>query len=405
MRIRRLKVLIYVPVAALDGEGATNTHVRELAEDLAKLGNQVTVVCQLNNTTYGGLASIKRVRKIDGKVVRFIFSTIHGLFLGMVTVSRRKYDLVYARAALNGFNAYLVASLARLPCVIEVNGLMRTEIKVGWVGWWRKAAGYIMSWFEDMSFRRCRHLIAVTPEIKEALIADLGLEPGKITVIPNGANIDLFKPMDSKLAKKRIGLTELSHLIVFVGHLIAWQGVEYLIRSIPRVVRDCPDATVLIVGEGLIKERLVKLAEQIGISDRVIFTGMIPYDKVPLYINASDICVAPFIREKNEILGVSPLKIYEYAACGKAIVTSRLPGLEFVEKCEMGVLIQPDSAEDLAKAIIKLLQNPELSKQMGENGRKYIVENHSWESVARKVAELCRQVIEEHRKNQNKKKP
>jgi glycosyltransferase involved in cell wall biosynthesis len=399
-----LKVLIYVPVAALDGEGATNTHVRELAEDLAKLGNQVTVVCQLNNTTYRGLASIKRVRKIDGKVVRFIFSTIHGLFLGMVTVSRRKYDLVYARAALNGFNAYLVASLARLPCVIEVNGLMRTEIKVGWVGWWRKAAGYIMSWFEDMSFRRCRHLIAVTPEIKEALIAGLGLEPGKITVIPNGANIDLFKPMDSKLAKKRIGLTELSRLIVFVGHLIAWQGVEYLIRSIPRVVRDCPDAMVLIVGEGLIKERLVKLTEQIGISDRVIFTGMIPYDKVPLYINACDVCAAPFIKERNERSGMSPLKIYEYAACGKVIVASQLPGLEFIEQHKLGILVEPDSPQELAASIIKLLREPKLRRKMGENGRKYVVENHSWESVAKRVAKVCAQVTEEHGGKQNKKK-
>lgn len=396
-----MKVLIYVPVAALDGEGATNTHVRELAEDLAKLGNQVTVVCQLNNTTYGGLASIKRVRKIDGKVVRFIFSTIHGLFLGMVTVSRRKYDLVYARAALNGFNAYLVASLARLPCVIEVNGLMRTEIKVGWVGWWRKAAGYIMSWFEDMSFRRCRHLIAVTPEIKEALIADLGLGPGKITVIPNGANIDLFKPMDSKLAKKRLGLTELSRLIVFVGHLIAWQGVEYLIRSIPRVVRDCPDATVLIVGEGLIKERLVKLAEQIGISDRVIFTGMIPYDKVPLYINACDVCAAPKLPLG---IGYSPLKLYEYMACGKPVIGTRTSGFEILEQNNAGLLVNPQKSGELGNAIVKLLRDEGLRKQMGENGRKYVVENHSWEGVAKKVVDVCQQVIEEHREKQNKNK-
>jgi glycosyltransferase involved in cell wall biosynthesis len=394
-----LKVLIYLPVAQLDGEGATNTHVRELAEDLAKLGNQVTVICQLKNTTYGGLASIKRVRMVDGKVVRFIFSTIHGLFLGMVTVSRSKYDLVYARAALNGFNAYLVASLARLPCVIEVNGLMRTEIKVGWLGWWRKAAGYIMSWFEGMSFRRCHHLIAVTPEIKEALIADLGLESGKITVIPNGANIDLFKPMDSKRARKRLGLPELSRLIVFVGHLIAWQGVEYLIRSIPRVVRDCPDAMVLIVGEGLIKERLVKLTEQIGISDRVIFTGMIPYDKVPLYINACDVCAAPKLPLG---IGYSPLKLYEYMACGKPVVATRTSGFEILEQNNAGLLVNPQKSEELGNAIVRLLKDEELRKQMGENGRKYVVENHSWESVAKRVAEVCAQVTEEHERKQNK---
>jgi len=102
---------------------------------------------------------------------------------------------------------------------------------------------------------------------------------------------------------------------------------------------------------------------------------------------------------------VSPLKIYEYGACGKAIVTSRLPGLEFIEQYETGVLVQPDNAEELAAAIIKLLREPELRRQMGENGRKYVVKNHSWESVAKRVAEVCEQTLHEHEKEQKKRKP
>jgi glycosyltransferase involved in cell wall biosynthesis len=397
-----LKVLIYLPVAPLDGEGATETHVRELAENLSKLGNQVTVVCQLKNTNNGGLASIKRVRMVDGKIVRFIFSTIYGLFLGIATVLKNKYDLVYARAALNGASAYLVASLARLPCVIEVNGLLRDEIKVGWVGWWRKAVGYIMSWFEGKSFRRCHHLVAVTPEIKEALIANLGLEQGKITVIPNGANIDLFKLKNCDQARRQLGLDHANHLVVFVGQLIAWEGVHYLIKSIPYVLQECPVTKFLIVGGGVMKQELVRFSEQIGVSDKAIFTGKVPYDKVPLYINASDVCVAPLIRTRNEKAGVSPLKIFEYAACEKAIVTSRLPGLEFIERDKLGILVEPDSPQELAASIIKLLREPKLRRQMGENGRKYVVKNHSWESVAMKVTEVCQQVIHEHKRQHNK---
>jgi len=295
-----LKILIYVPIAILPSGDAGAIRIRELAENFAKLGNQVTILCQLRNGTYGGIATIKRIRQVDGKILGFIFSTIYGLFAGIATLFREKYDLVYAVAGLNGANAYLVASLARLPCIIEVNGLMRDEIRVGWVGWWRKAAGYTMSWFEEMSFRRCHHLIGVTPEIKEALIADLGLNPVKIVAIPNGANIDLFKPIDCKQARKQLGLSEVSHLVIFAGQLAAWEGVHYLIKSIPYVLQEYPGTKFLIVGDGRMNEELVKLSEQINVSDNTIFTGRVPYDRVPLYINASDVCVAPLIRARNE---------------------------------------------------------------------------------------------------------
>jgi glycosyltransferase involved in cell wall biosynthesis len=153
---------------------------------------------------------------------------------------------------------------------------------------------------------------------------------------------------------------------------------------------------LLIVGDGPIKEELVRIAEELGISSKVLFTGIVAYERVPLYINASNVCVAPFIRERNEKSGVSPLKIYEYAACGKAIVASRLPGLGFAEQAKTGILVEPDNSEELADAITKVLQETELGQQMGENGRKYVMENHSWESVARRVGEVCEQALTEH---------
>jgi glycosyltransferase involved in cell wall biosynthesis len=399
-----LKILIYVPVAVLPSGDAGAIRIRELAENFAKLGNQVTILCQVRSSTYGGIATIKRLKPVGAKVIGFIFSTIQGLFSGIATLFREKYDLVYATAALNGANAYLVASFARLPCIIEVNGLMRDEIRVGWVGWWRKAAGYTMSWFEEMSFRRCHHLIAVTPEIKKALIADLGLNPAKIVAIPNGANIDLFKPVDCDQARKQLGLDQVTHLVAFVGRFSAWEGVHYLIKSIPYVLQEYPGTKFLIVGDGRMNEELVKLSEQINVSDNTIFTGRVPYDRVPLYINASDLCVAPLIKAMNEKAGVSPMKIFEYAACEKAIVASRLPGLEFIARDNLGILVEPDSPEELADAIMKLLREPELRRQMGKNGRKHVVENHSWESVARKVGEVCEQVIGEHKGEQRKTK-
>jgi len=392
-----------VPTIVIDHGGGNSIHVRELGENLSKLGNKVGVICRLAGGSYNGLASIKQVKSPNIKVVSWFWANIYGLFLGLVTTKANKYDLVYTRAGVSAA-AWLISRLAKVPYVTEVNGLIWDEARISWVGWWRKAFGYFLNWIEGKAYRHSQHVVAVTPRIKEVLVAALGIKPEKIAVIPNGANTDLFRPMDSKQAKDPLDLNQAERLIVFVGKILAWQGIHYLIRSVPYILEECPDTKILIVGDGPEKEELVKLAKEIGVSDWIIFAGMVSYDKVLLYINASDICVAPFIRERNEKSGVSPLKIYEYGACEKAIVASRLPGLEFIEQDKLGILVEPDRPEELAAAIIKLLREPEIRRQMGENGRKYVVENHSWESVARKVAEVCQQVVEEHKAKRNRRR-
>lgn len=97
---------------------------------------------------------------------------------------------------------------------------------------------------------------------------------------------------------------------------------------------------------------------------------------------------------RKDILG-SPLKLCEYMVCGKPVVASRKSCFEILEENKAGLLVDPENPQEFAGAIIKLLRDPELRKQMGENGRKYVVGNRSWESVARKVAEVCEQVIKE----------
>ena len=145
------------------------------------------------------------------------------------------------------------------------------------------------------------------------------------------------------------------------------------------------------------KEELIELAEQLDVSDKVIFMGMVPYQRVPLYINASDVCAAPFVKVRNERSGVSPLKLCEYLACRKPVVASKLSGLEILEQNNTGILVKPENPEALANAIIRLLQNSDCRNQMGENGRRYVVENRSWESVAKRVAEVCEQNLKRHK--------
>jgi glycosyltransferase involved in cell wall biosynthesis len=234
-------------------------------------------------------------------------------------------------------------------------------------------------------------IIVVTPKLKELLHSEYGVKSDRITVIQNGANTDLFKPMDVIKARGELGLALNRNYICFVGMLERWQGVEYLIKSLPLILDQCPETRLLIVGDGPIKQELVELTKQNGVSDKVIFTGMVPYKKVPLYLNVGDVCVAPKVRLKS---GYSPLKLCEYLACQKPVVASRASGLEILEDCRGGILVEPEDPFELATAIVTLLKDRDLRKQMGENGRKYVLENQSWESVAKRVADVCQSLID-----------
>jgi glycosyltransferase involved in cell wall biosynthesis len=143
------------------------------------------------------------------------------------------------------------------------------------------------------------------------------------------------------------------------------------------------------------KNDLLELCRELGVEERFIFTGVIAYDRVPLYINASDICTAPFIFARNSKIGLSPLKLYEYMACGKPVIASSIKGVsDALEASGGGIHVLPENPDALAEGILKLLDNPDMRMKMGSKGLSYVIENYSWYSVAKKVNEVCKSGLE-----------
>jgi glycosyltransferase involved in cell wall biosynthesis len=309
---------------------------------------------------------------------------IYVFFSALITILRRKrrFDIIYRRHNL--FNSeYLLAKLFRIPSVREVNGIVADEARITRSG--DRVSLWIIDRIERFNISKADKMIVVTPKLKELLHSEYGIKSDRITVVQNGANTDLFKPMDVIKVRDELNLRQDCSYICFVGILVQWQGIEYVIRSMPLVLGECPQTQLIIVGDGQMKQELMSLADQVGVLNNMIFTGMVPYQKVPLYVNASDVCVAPKVGLRS---GYSPLKLCEYMACGKPVVASRASGLEILEDSQGGILVEPGNSLELGTAITRLLQDKELRKQMGENGRRYVLQNLSWESVARKVAEV-----------------
>jgi len=332
----------------------------------------------------------------------FLFKLTHLVsILRVIMVSNP--DIIYTRNVSFALLGLLIKRIKNAKLVLELNGLFSEDWKSGkklYVGIKKLYVGIkniVWSYLEIFVAKKADAVIAVAQGIKDILI-QRGGDRNKIFVIPNGANVDMFRQINNSAAINELrnhhSISENDYIVAFIGNLAPHHGIEYLIKSAPLVLNVLPNTKFLIVGDGAIKKELINLSERIGVSDEIIFTGRVSYEIVPLYINMADVCVAPFIRARNERIGLSPLKIYEYLACGKPVVASDIKGVgDLLRHSNAGIAVTPEDPVELANAIIKLLKDEELRRQMGENGRKVVVNNYSWEHTAKKTIEVFKKIL------------
>ncbi len=405
--MNELKILLLDIVKPLKSPGGCSVHRLELVNNLARLNHEVHII-SMRNLSFSTFKTIKCYYiSTEYKPLLYINYAVLFLYLAIF----KQFDAVYTRDPNIGFLACLIFRKLKGNNVIhEVNGIAADEQKLirdqsrSIIAkpiniFTQKINDRILEFMRTYTLKNASFIISVTEGIKKHLIKFYGIDQKRICVIGNGANIEIFKPLDKKTSIRKLKLNETNCYVCFSGLLAPWQGVEHLIQAAPLILTKIHNAQFLIIGDGQMKKEWMLLANNLGISDMFIFTGKVPYEQVPLYINASDVCVAPFIVARNAKIGLSPLKMYEYLACGKPVVASNIPGVsDLLDKSGGGIAVTPENSREFADAVINLLQNKDLSKQMGANGRKYVVENHSWASVAKKVAKVCENVIAEKNK-------
>ncbi len=392
------------PLSLADG---SLIHRYELVSNLARLNNDIHIF-----TT--GPTSFLNIANVHGHYVppgNFLSLTVNYFISSIHLLGSETFEVIYTRNPNFGFLAGLFCKSRCKKIVYELNGIPEDEKNL----FREKYEGSNVSQSRENRFsnryfsaqarfklfilkkalRFSDKIIAVTPGIKTNLEKVYNIPEEKIVVVSNGANTSLFKPLEQETCRKMLGLNLEIPYICFVGNLAPWQGVEYLVKAAPYILSKFPECRFLIVGDGVMKDNLFKLSRELGVEDRFIFTGVIAYDRVPLYINASDTCTAPFIFARNAKIGLSPLKLYEYMACGKPVVASNISGVsDVLEASGGGIIVLPENPEALAEGILKLLENPGLRTKLGSKGLSYVTEHYSWCSVAKKVNNVCKSGLE-----------
>jgi glycosyltransferase involved in cell wall biosynthesis len=294
-----------------------------------------------------------------------------------------RYDIVYAR----DFHAAVLACLPRWifgkKLVYEINGLASEEVRLRGNSSGIRLFSTLIRWLEQTATLSSDLIVSVTPQIASYLVTRFHGASDKIKIIGNGVDVEKFHPiLDPALLedwRRRLGIEKEDRVIAFVGNLAPWQGVDTLIASGLRLLTKMEKLKFLIVGEGMMKDPLLARVTERRLGGSFIFTGMMPHETVPFLINVADICVAPFIARRNEKTGVSPLKVFEYLACGKPVIVSRIEGLEMIEEAGIGVLVNPEDSADLGNAVSKLLNEPEQRREMGRKGSEIVRNHFRWE--------------------------
>ena len=233
---------------------------------------------------------------------------------------------------------------------------------------------------EDASFRHARKIVANSQQMRDLLIG-AGIDSGKIDVVINGVDLDLFSPAGDT----RRAAPEGAVVLGFSGSLKGWHGVDVLCHAFRKLAQDSR-LHLLIVGDGPLRKEVERLSRELP--GRVTFMGAVPLEEVPGWVRGMDVAVAPY--PLLDRFYFSPLKILDAMACGVANVASNIGQIrELLQENETGLLVPPGDADALAAALRRVADDAKLRERLGQAGFEEAKARHAWKSRAADIVEIA----------------
>lgn len=241
----------------------------------------------------------------------------------------------------------------------------------------RPGWGWLLERFGENPLLRSADLVlAVSDEVAEQL-SQRGVAPDRILVTPNGVDVHVFTPdADAGSVRARHGLKG-RFVVGWIGGFHKFHGLDLAIDMAAQLRDEIPELTLLLVGDGVERQRLEERGAGLGL-DNVVFTGTVAHSEIPAHIAAMD--AALVLSPGDGRFHYSPLKLREYMACAVPVIASRAGELaDFITEGRDGLLVEPGSVDDLAAAVRTLHDSPDLRSKLGSEGREKMVEEGSWE--------------------------
>jgi glycosyltransferase involved in cell wall biosynthesis len=219
----------------------------------------------------------------------------------------------------------------------------------------------------------------------------------KILVNPNGVDPEIYSPeVDGSGILHKHNLKD-KMVIGFIGTFGKWHGAEVLVKAYGLLLQKYPNykntTRLLMIGDGVSMAQVKEAIDKYNIGEQVTLTGIVPQEEGPAYLAACDLLASPHVPNPDgtPFFG-SPTKLFEYMAMGKGIVASDLEQIgEVLEHDGTAWLVKPGDAESLMLGLKTLIDNPQMSKRLGEAAQREVVAKYTWKEHTRKIIEKLKE--------------
>lgn len=335
---------------------------------------------------------------------------LNNLISAQLSQRHKQYQFIYQRISIYNYAGVVLSRKLKIPLIMEYNGSTVWLFK----NWARKLFfEKLADQCERVCLKHAHAIVTISEVLRDELISS-GISPNKIVCYPNCVDPKIFNPdkfTANLMAPLRDKLKIPQHAVVFtfIGTFGAWHGTEVLAKAIRKFIDSYPKhlsqypLRFLLIGDGVKMSSVKQILNVEPYKGYVIYTGMVPQSETSQYLAISDVCFSPQIPnpDGSRFFG-SPTKLFEYMIMRKAIVASNLEQLGQIlqnslkidnlpyqppssSATELGILCEPENIDDLVKAILFLLENPQWRKKLGENARKKALERYTWKKHVAEV--------------------
>lgn len=379
--------------------GTSETFIHRLISNLDNFNNMVFTE-EINNLDFypnrsyaiykvGDEDQIKF--RVFSKIVRSIYPrysgycSLHSAYSQQFLKHRPK--LIHAHYGHVGWFCLPIAKLHKVPLVVSFHGI--------------DASAFFKhsSWkqrFQEL-FGAADHFVVPSDFVKNSLI-NSGCDKTRIHVFRYGVNLDEWTIKSQKNVQKNEKLN-----ILMVSRLVEKKGIKYAIQAMERVITKIPQAQLSIIGDGLLKPKIIKLIDELGLEKNIHLLGKVPNAEVALTMKKSDILIAPSVTSSDGDKEGLPSSIIEALATAIPVVATNHAGIpEVVIDGLSGYLVPERDVINLADRIIRLLEDPVLRFKMGKEGRLIVEKSFDIRGQGEKLESLYNDVIHKYRLSQGR---
>ena len=370
------------------GTGGMSVYVRELARELGRHGFGIDIYTRVHDPQDKQIYQLGRNARLmhlrageDKSIDKLAVYPYLSDFARNIDDFRKsegfRYDLIFSHYWLSGLAGKYLQQWWDVPHVMAFHtvGAIKNAIGIG------DTEPNLRIETERYLARNCHRIISPTEDEKNALIQLYGASPERIDVIPCGVNLDVFQPLDSELAKERLGFNG-DNIILYVGRIEPLKGIDRLLRARACLQNSLKIRVVIVGGDEHSHDEIEKLkglARSLHLEDSVIFTGMIKHEELPAFYSAAVACVIPSYYESFGLVAL------ESMACGTPVIANNVGSLRnIIRQGRTGYVLDNNYACDLADKIALLISAPDIQSALSIRAS---VSHFSWPNIAQKVVE------------------